>query len=92
MALLCVISATQYEVVLETSSNVEKDIGKASIGVKKLHKVVTKIYVNLPVFPIRSERILSTDDTVSYIFEGKGSDNGRFRLVDSKENTSSGTR
>ena len=42
MELLCVISATHYEVVSETSSNVDKDIRKYSIGVKKLHKVVLK--------------------------------------------------
>ena len=92
MELLCVISATQSEVVSEKNSDVEKDIRKASIGVKKLHKVVTKIYYNLPVFPIHSDLILSTDDTVNYIFEGKGSDNGSFRLISSKENTNSVTR
>ena len=52
MTLLCVISATQYEVVSETSSDVEKEIGKFSRGVKKLHKVVNKIFGNLPVFSI----------------------------------------
>ena len=72
------ISVTQSEVVSEKNSDVEKDIRKASIGVKKLHKVVTKIYYNLPVFPIHSELILSMDDTVHYIFEGKWSDNGSF--------------
>ena len=92
MELLCVISATQSEVVSKKNSDVEKDITKASIGVKKLHKVVTKIYYNLPVFPIHSDLILSTDDTVNYIFEGKGSDNGSFRLISSKENTNSVTR
>ena len=51
--LICVISATHYEVVTEKSSDVEKDIGKFYIGVNKLHKVVTKIFGNLPVFPIR---------------------------------------
>ena len=90
--LICVIAATHYEVVTEKSSDVEKDIGKFSIGVKKLYKVVTKIFGNLPVFQFFPELILSTDDTVDYIFEGKGSDNGIFRLVASKENTNSGTR
>ena len=46
---------------------------------KKLHRVVTKIYGSLPVIPIRPEIILSTDDTVNYIFEVKGSNNVRFR-------------
>ena len=84
VALLCVISATHYEVVSEKSRNVEKEIRKSSIGVKKLHKVVTKIYSNLPVFPIRPTLIISTDDTVNCIFSLKGSDNGSFRLVASK--------
>ena len=70
MVLLCAISGTQYEVVSETSIDVEKDIRKASIGVKKLHKVVTKIYGNLTVFHTLPELILSTDDTVNFIFEG----------------------
>ena len=70
MALHCVISFTRYEVVSEQIRDVEKDIRKSSIGVKKLHKVVTKIYGNLPVFPIFPKLILSTDDTVNCIFEG----------------------
>ena len=32
------------------------------------------------------------DNTVDYIFEGKGSDNVSFRLFASKENTNEGTR
>ena len=32
------------------------------------------------------------DDTVNYIFEGKGSDNDSYRLVASKENKNAGTR
>ena len=51
---------------------------------EKLHKVVTKIYGKITVFPIRPENILSRDDTVNYVFQGKGSDNGRLRLVLSK--------
>ena len=92
VALLCVISATHYGVVSETISDVEKNIRKNSIGVKKLHKVVTKIYGNLRVFPIIPVLTLSTDDTVDYIFEEKGSGNGSFRSVSSKENTNSGTQ
>ena len=92
MALLCVISTTHYEVVSEISSDVEKEIGKSILGVKKLYKVFTQIYGNLPVFPILPELILSTDDTVNYNFEGEGSGNVRFRFFSSKENTNAGTR
>ena len=91
MALLCVISTTRYEVVSETSSDIKKDTIKDSFGVKKLYKVVTKIYGNLLVFTILPELILSMYDTVNYIFGVKGSDNGSFRLVASKENTNAGT-
>ena len=92
MALLYVIDATYYEVVSKTSRNVEKKIRKSSIGEKKSHKVVTKIYGNLPVLLILPELILSTDDTVNYMYEGKGSYNGIFRLVASKENANTSTR
>ena len=50
MALLYVISDTQYGVVSETSSDVDKEIRKSSIGVNKLRKVVlkyTEIYLSL---------------------------------------------
>ena len=60
-----VISATQYKVVSKTSSDVEKEIRKYGIGVKKLHKIVSKIYGNLPVFPICPELILYMDETVN---------------------------
>ena len=65
MTLLCVISATHYKVVSKTSSDIEKEIRKYGIGVKKLHKIVSKIYGNLPVFPICPELILYMDETVN---------------------------
>ena len=92
VALLCVISDTHHEVVSETSSGVEKEIRKVSVGVDKLHKVVTKICGNLTASPILPHLILSKDDTVNYLFERKGSDNGSFRVVASKENINAVTR
>ena len=75
---LYLFAATHYKLVSKTRNNVKKQIREASTGVNKLHKVVTKIDRNLPVFTISPELILSTDDIVKYIFEGKGSDNGSF--------------
>ena len=44
------------------------------------------------IFPIRPDLTLSTDDTVQYIFEGKGEAQDSFRLVASKALEKAGTR
>ena len=47
--------------------------------------MVCKYYgKNVPVFPVRPEYLLTTDDTVEYIFEGKGQEQDQFRLCSTK--------
>ena len=54
--------------------------------------MISKVNGDLPIRPVRPELIFSTDDTVNYIFEGKGTVNDCFRLVGTKALQSGGTR
>ena len=60
--------------------------------VKMLFKMISKVKGDLPIRPVRPELIFSIDDTVNYLFEGKGTVNDCFRLVGTKALQSGGTR
>ena len=45
--------------------------------------MVRKSYGNLPIMAVKPHLVLSTDDTVNYIFDGTSSGKGEFRLVSS---------
>ena len=91
MALLCVIASTHYIAVTEIQHKVEKEVREEDEGVKMLYSMISKSHNNLPIFPIRPELVLSTDDTVNYIFDGKSEEKDLFRLVSTKALLKSGT-
>ena len=92
MALLCVIAATHCFVVPEYNPDMYREISEASEGVKILFDVLQHVHDNAPLFFVRPELIFSTDDTVQYIFEGKGVEKEKFVLVSTKSQQQSGTR
>ena len=61
-------------------------------GVKLLYKLVSEVYGNLPIFAVKPELLFSTNDTVNYIYEGKGKQKYVFRLVASISFKKAGTR
>ena len=77
MTLVCVVTATHYDVSTNVQIEHEHVMNKVPLealdGVKLFYRLVGKAYGNdIPIIPVRPEMILSTDDTVQYIFEGKG--------------------
>ena len=64
----------------------------ADEGVLLLYKLVSKLYNNLPILPVKLELMFSIDDTVNYIYDGLGNDNDEFRLVASKSISKAGKR
>lgn len=60
--------------------------------VSLMHKLVSKANKDLPIFTIKPQYILATDDTVMYIYEGKGAQQDTFRLVGSNSINQSDTR
>ena len=95
MVLVLVVACTHYDISSDMCLNVGKNMLKSDVsdGVKMLYKMVCEAYGNdVPILPVRPELILSTDDTVQYIFEGKGELNNLFRLVSSKAILKAGTR
>ena len=57
-----------------------------------LFNMVSKVNGDLLIRPVRPELIFPTDDTVNYVFEGKGIVNDCVRLVGTKALQSGGTR
>ena len=97
MALLCVIAAIHYDVCTEIQPEHENIMNKVPLdvppGAQLMYRMVAKAYgKDVPIIPVRPEMILSTDDTVQYIFEGKGQKKDLFRLVASKAFKKAGTR
>ena len=67
--------------VRKTCTNVRRDLDKASPGITLFYKIFLNYYGNAPVLPIKPQYIISTDDTVVYIFIVKGTKKDTFRLV-----------
>ena len=72
MALLCVIASTHFITVPDIQREIYREVGETSEGVRKLFDIITKFYNDSPIFVAHPELVLSTDDTVQYIFECKG--------------------
>ena len=70
MVLICVVSATHFGIPTEFQRKVENDMKVADGGVSLLYKLVSKLYDNLPILPIKLELMFSTDDTVNYVYDG----------------------
>ena len=82
---VCVVAVIRYNMCTDIQLDIERDVKDASNSVNLLYKMGCAAYGNdMPIFPVRPELILSTDDTAQYIFEGKGEAHGVFRLVASK--------
>ena len=71
MALLCVIAFTYCDISAELQRHEEKEISDNSKGRSFFHNIISKPYDNIPIQVVRSELLLSTNDTVNYIYEGK---------------------
>ena len=72
MVLICVVSTTHFGIPTEFQRKVENDMKVTDEGVSLLYKLVSKLYDNLPILPIKLELMFSTDDTVNYVYDGIG--------------------
>ena len=84
MALFFVIALTHFVPVLKLDSHVYHELKDAPDGVRFLFDLVSKLHNNAPIEIEYPELLLSTDDTLQYIFGGKGETNEAFVLVLSK--------
>ena len=69
MAFLIVVTSTHFILTNEENDEIRKDMKDAPMGVKMLYDMVSKAHGNLPVIPIKTQYIYSSDDTVMYVFE-----------------------
>ena len=90
MSLALAIAYANYIPITEEDPSITKEMEDAPIGVKLMYDLVRKHY-GCPIYPVKPQYILSTDDTVVYVFEGKGRENEHFRLVSTKSIAKSGT-
>ena len=92
MALISVVAATHYNIMVNSHPDMEREITDGSKGVNMLYNMIRKENGNAPIFPVRPELIFSTDDTTDYIFEGKGVTQDPFVVVPTVHLQASGTR
>eukprot|EP00957_Ditylum_brightwellii_P084257 6406197-Ditylum_brightwellii.AAC.2 len=83
MAFIMVVATIHMITVEKESKELRRAMRLASEGVQMMHKMLNTAYGNLPCFYIKLKYIFSTDDTVMYIYEGKGTESDEFRLVPS---------
>ena len=74
MALICVVSATHFDISTDFQRKVENDMKVADEGVSLFYKLVSKLYNNSPILPVKPELLFSTEDTVNYIYDGLDND------------------
>eukprot|EP00957_Ditylum_brightwellii_P124933 9524057-Ditylum_brightwellii.AAC.1 len=73
-----VVTTTHVITVEEESKELRREMGLASEGVQMKHAMLSTAYGNLPLFYIKPEYIFSMDNTVKYIYEGKGTECDKF--------------
>ena len=92
MSFILVIASTHYMTTYDEQQETRQDMKDAPIDVKMLYSMVSTAYNDIPIFPIKPQYILSTDDSVVYTYQGKGRREEKFMLVATKGITKSRTR
>jgi hypothetical protein len=69
MAFLLLVALTHYVIMQHKNQKDYKDIKNAPEGAQKLFDLVREAHGGLPIFLIKPSDI---DDTVAYVFGGKG--------------------
>ena len=84
------IAHLRYIIVENECTKVNKDMDNAPIFVKMIYNMTSKVYVNIIVFPVKLQYLVSTDDNLVYIFEGRGTKRDKISLVSTKPLTFAG--
>ena len=72
MALILVVSITDYEVSDDVDPSLENETKQASDGIKMIYRMTRKAYDDLLIHPVKPQYLYSTYDAVCYVIEGKG--------------------
>ena len=72
MVLILVVVTTHYKVCDNVDSSLEKGINQVSDGIEILYRITRKAYDDLSIRPVKPQYLYSTDDTIYYVFKGKG--------------------
>ena len=63
--------AASHFIVGSDNSSRSTLLPKATVGAKKLHRLVSEANDGMPIFPVHPALITSTDDTTVFVFKGK---------------------
>eukprot|EP00957_Ditylum_brightwellii_P083771 6367379-Ditylum_brightwellii.AAC.1 len=83
MAFIIVVATTHVITMDEESKELRREMRLTSESVPIMHNMLSAAYGNLPLFYINPKYMFSTEDTVMYIYEGKGTESDELRLVSS---------
>ena len=85
-----ILAYSHYTPVNELCGDVEKEMLIDPPSVKCLYQMVKDVHGGVPFYPIKPQYIISTDDTIAYIFVGKGVKKEHFRLVSKRSLNNTG--
>jgi hypothetical protein len=91
VAFLLLVASTHDVVTRQKNQKIYKDIRNAPEGAQKVFDLVQEAHGGLPIFPIKPSHMTTTDDTVAYVFDGKGMGKDLFCLLSQKSNKKAGT-
>jgi hypothetical protein len=66
-----IVGATQFEVMDEEDHELNKELEKASVKTRALYELVKRARGGAPIWAVKPQLLFSTDDTTTYIFDGK---------------------
>ena len=93
MSFLMVVAYCHFIILDEEDPDLLEELKEVDSDTRQLYNMVKLATNNLPISPIKSHYVFSTDDTVVYVFEGmKNRKDSKFKLVSSTSAYTSGVR
>ena len=73
-----IVSATQFEVMDEEDHELNKELESASIRTRALYELTRRARGGAPIWAVKPQLLFSTDDTTTFIFDGKDGKKGKW--------------
>ena len=89
---VALVGATQFEVMDEEDRELNRQLANASFQTRALYELVRRARGGAPIWAIRPQLLFSTDDTTTYIFDGKEGKQGKWVFASERAIKNRGTQ
>ena len=86
-----VVAYSQFEVMDEEDADLLAEFDKASFKTKALYGLMKKARGGAPIWAVQPDLLFSTDDTTTFVFDGKLGKNGKWKVASDTAVKNSGT-